>query len=116
MGDKKCDCSPFLSGVLTGAILGAVAGILFAPRPGKELRAELEKKGTEVFEDAKEFYSDARSKAEAIVEDARRWAEELRKEADHKLSEARQRARKILAGEERGDAVVEEASGKETMT
>jgi gas vesicle protein len=104
----------FLRGLFTGAILGGLAGILLAPKSGKELRAEIRKKGAEAFEDAKEFYSDARGKAKAILEDARRRAEELKGEADRQLAEARQKAREILAGEEKEETVLEEESKPET--
>jgi gas vesicle protein len=100
MAQRGNDQNHFLRGFLVGGIMGALAGLFFAPKSGKELRAELKEKGTEAFEDAKQFYSEARVKAKAILEDARRRAEELRKEADRQLSEARQRAKDILSGEE----------------
>ena len=37
--------SGFLRGFLIGSFLGALAGILLAPKPGKELRSELKEKG-----------------------------------------------------------------------
>jgi gas vesicle protein len=114
MIEKGNGLSIFLRGLLTGAILGGLVGILFAPKSGKELRAEIKEKGAEAFEDAKEFYSDARGKAKAILEDARRRADELKKEADRQLTEARQRAREILAGEEKEETVLEEESRPET--
>jgi len=114
MVEKENGHGSFLRGLFTGAIIGGLVGVLFAPKSGKELRAELKKKGSEAFEEAKEFYSDARGKAKAILEDARRRAEELRREADRQLTEARQKAREILAGEEKGDAGLEEESRKET--
>ena len=114
MVEKENGRGIFLRGLFTGAILGGLAGILLAPKSGKELRAEIRKKGTEAFEDAKEFYSDARGKAKAILEDARRRADELKREADRQLAEARQRAREILAGEEKEETVIEEESKPET--
>jgi gas vesicle protein len=100
MAERGNDQNHFLWGFLVGGIMGALAGLFFAPKSGKELRAELEEKGSEAFEDAKQFYSEARVKAKAIVEDARRRADELRKEADRQLAEARQKAKEILSGEE----------------
>jgi len=114
MMEKENGRGIFLRGLFTGAILGGLVGILFAPKSGKELRAEIKKKGAETFEDAKEFYSDARGKAKAILEDARRRADELKREADRQLAEARQRAREILAGEEKEETVIEEESRPET--
>ncbi len=102
MAERVNDQNHFVWGFLVGGIMGALAGLFFAPKSGKELRAELKEKGNEALEDAKEFYSEARVKARAILEDARRHADELRKEADRHLTEARQRAKDILSGEKGG--------------
>ena len=87
----------FLMGLLIGGALGALAGILFAPKSGKELRSDLKEKGTEVLKDAKEMYADASTKAQEIIDEAKHQAKELKKEADRYLSEARQKAKEILA-------------------
>lgn len=90
----------FLCGLLMGGILGAMAGLLFAPKSGRELRSELKEKGGEAFEDAKKFYAESQEKAKAIVEDARRRAEDLTREAERYLAEARAKAKKIMSGNE----------------
>jgi gas vesicle protein len=102
MAERAHDQNDFVWGFLIGGIMGALAGLFFAPKSGKELRTELKEKGSEAFEDAKQFYSEAGVKAKAILEDARRRADELRKEADRQLTEARQRAKDILSGEKGG--------------
>lgn len=99
MAERINDQNHFLWGFLIGGIMGALAGLFFAPKSGRELREELKEKGSEAFEDAKEFYSEARVKARAILDDARRRADELKREADRQLIEARQRAKEILSGE-----------------
>ena len=90
----------FLKEFLIGGFLGAVAGVLLAPKSGKELRSELKQKGSEAFEDAKPVYGDTIGEAETILEDARRRAKELKEEADRLVSEARFKARSILCGVE----------------
>jgi len=35
----------FFMGFLIGSVLGALAGIFFAPKPGKELRSDIKEKG-----------------------------------------------------------------------
>ena len=87
----------FFTGFLIGGVLGALAGIFFAPKSGKELRSELKEKGSEVLKDAKDIYADASTKAIEIIEEAKHQAEKLKKEADRYLSEARQKAQEILA-------------------
>ena len=105
----------FLKGILVGGFLGATAGILFAPKSGREFRSDLKQKGSETFEDAKHIYEDTRGKAEAILEDARRRAKELKDEADQMVSDARMKARQILCGKEGGRerSTYEEESGGE---
>ena len=68
----------FFTGLLIGGVLGALAGILFAPKSGKELRSEIKEKGSEVLKDAKDIYADASTKAKEIIEEARHQAMELK--------------------------------------
>ena len=58
----------FFMGFLIGGVLGALAGIFFAPKSGKELRSDIQEKGNEVLKDAKEFYFDAGTIAKEIIE------------------------------------------------
>jgi len=92
----------FFMGFLTGSVLGALTGIFFALKSGKELRSDIKEKGSDVLKDAKEIYTDASTKAKEIIEEAKYQAKELKKDADRHLSEARQKAKEILAhGEKR---------------
>jgi gas vesicle protein len=96
MAEQEKPQGHFCMGFLMGGVLGALAGIFFAPKSGKELRSDIKGKGGEVLEDAKEIYADANTKAKEIIEEAKHKAEELKKEADRYLSEARQKAKEIL--------------------
>ena len=87
----------FFKGLLIGGALGALAGIFFAPKSGKELRSDIKEKGSEVLKDATGIYADASKKAKKIIEEAKHQAEELKKDAERHLSEARQKAKEILA-------------------
>jgi len=91
-------------GLLIGSALGALAGILFAPKSGKELRSEIKEKGSAILKDTKDIYADASMKTKEIVEEARHQAMELKKDADRHLSEARQKTKEILAHGERKQA------------
>ena len=86
----------FLRGLLIGGALGALAGLLFAPKSGKELRSDLKQKGNEVLDGAGEFYSEAQARAKIILEEAYRRAEELKKEANLQLAEARLKAKEVI--------------------
>jgi gas vesicle protein len=72
----------FCMGLLIGGALGALAGIFFAPKSGKELRSDIKEKGNEVLEDAQELYADASAKGRELIEEVRHQAKELTKEAE----------------------------------
>jgi gas vesicle protein len=93
---EKPQCH-FCMGLLIGGAIGALAGILFAAKSGKELRSDIKGKVSEVVKDAEDIYADSSTKAKAIFEEAKHQAKELKKDADRHLSEARQKANEILA-------------------
>jgi gas vesicle protein len=97
---EKPQCH-FCTGLLIGGVLGALAGIFFAPKSGKELRSAIRGKGSEVLKDAREVYADVSTKAKEILEEAKHQAGEIRQEADRHLSEARQKTKEILARDEK---------------
>jgi len=72
----------FFMGLLIGGALGAVAGILFAPKSGKELRSDIKEKGIEVLKDGREIYSDASARVKEIIKEVKHQAKELKKEAE----------------------------------
>ena len=110
MAENRNDRNHFLQGLFIGGLFGALAGILFAPKSGKELRSDLKEKGSKTFEDVSRICSDSSTKAKAILDDARSRLGELKKEADRQLAEARMRAKKILSeGEGKIEEMVESA-------
>ena len=72
----------FFKGLLVGGTLGALAGILFAPKSGKELRSDIKKKGNRVLKDGKEIYADASTKAKEIIGEVKHKAKELKREVE----------------------------------
>jgi gas vesicle protein len=85
------------TGLLIGSVLGALAGILFAPKSGKELRSDIQEKGSEVFRDGKEIYSDTKKRARKIIKEAKHQAKELKKEADRHVYDARDKVKELFA-------------------
>ena len=92
----KFKAGRILGGLFLGGLLGGLAGLLFAPKAGRQLRADVKRKGVE----AKRMYDDSVVKAKTIIDDARNRAGELIKEAERQLSEARIKARDILSRQE----------------
>jgi gas vesicle protein len=97
MSDERNARDSFVKGFLIGGFVGALAGLLFAPKSGKELRSDIRKKSEEAMDETKRFYADTKEKAGAILADAIHRAEQLKQEAAHQLAEARQKAEEILS-------------------
>ncbi|MFO7569125.1 MAG: YtxH domain-containing protein [Smithellaceae bacterium] len=87
-------------GLLIGGAAGALAGVLFAPKAGKQLRSEIKEKGSAAFSDVSEIYTDARTKAGKIFEEAMHQATGLKKDADRHITETVLKSKEILAQHE----------------
>jgi gas vesicle protein len=94
-------------GLLAGGAIGAVLALLFAPKSGKELRAEIREKADDLVEGADQYVHAAKSKAGDIVSeakkrsdlllnDAKKKADTLLSDADRILSDARQKAGTVV--------------------
>jgi gas vesicle protein len=58
----------FIAGILVGGMIGAVIGILYAPKSGKETRDEIGRKADELLASAKEEYEHAVEKSRKVYE------------------------------------------------
>jgi gas vesicle protein len=61
----------FLMGLLAGTVLGAGLGMLFAPKPGNELRSQLGEQAGRLRSTANDTYQQASEKVSQIVERGR---------------------------------------------
>lgn len=77
--------SGFAMGLLCGAALGAAVGMMFAPKPGNELRRQISDAGSRARTTASDRYRRASSSVNTIVEKGR--------DAVHKGREAFQRTK-----------------------
>jgi gas vesicle protein len=83
MDKKERETGHFFAGLLIGGVLGGVASLMFAPKSGRELRADIRRTGEKGVEETKAFM----------------------KKASHEVSEASQRAKSILSCmKEKGEA------------
>ena len=61
------DSLAFVSGVVLGAAIGGILGVLFAPESGEDTRKKLAKKGKKALKDLKEEANEARKKLEPKI-------------------------------------------------
>jgi gas vesicle protein len=94
MAEKNESKGSFLIGLLAGSVIGAVIALLYAPKPGKELRADIKTKTADVMENSEEYISAARNKAVDIINEGKRKSEGL-------ISEAKKRAESLLGDAEK---------------
>ena len=80
--NAKCSGQTVLLAVIGGAIAGAIAGILFAPKSGEETRRELKeyarKREEELIEKAKE----AQAALEDVIERGKHFVTETRADVE----------------------------------
>lgn len=98
-----------LIGLLAGGAIGAIVALLYAPKSGKELRADIREKAGDLMDDAEkalneaknragEIMSEAKHRSEQLITDAKKKAETLLHDADKVLTDARQRVTPIVEG------------------
>src|SRR5688572_1219204 len=92
----------FSVGLVVGAIVGVVAGLLTAPKSGKETRADIKRKAGEVKDQAVTKAKEVGTKAGKVADDARKTANKLSGEAVGKADEIRKRANNAVEGAKKG--------------
>ncbi|KUG22662.1 hypothetical protein ASZ90_007557 [hydrocarbon metagenome] len=104
MEDQEKTKVNFFKGLFIGGALGALAGILFAPKSGKELRSDIKDKGNKILNDGKEIYADASTKAKEIFAEVKHQANDLKEDAEDagekiagKVQEKMGQIRKVLS-------------------
>ena len=76
--EKEDGGGSFLMGLLAGTVLGAGLGMLFAPRPGSELRNQLGEQAGRLRTTAADGYNQATEKVSQIVDRGREAYERAR--------------------------------------
>jgi len=86
-----------LIGLLIGGAIGAIAGLLFAPKSGRELRQDIKNKSDEYLDDAERYVADARTKAKYLINEGKKRSERLISDAKTKSDELLKDAEKIFS-------------------
>lgn len=87
----------FALGALLGAAVGVVAGILTAPKSGKETRAELKAKADDAKKRADHAIADAKVKGQKVYNDVRDQADEHLKDAKTTVGDYADRVKRAAA-------------------
>ena len=87
-----------LIGFLAGGIVGSLAALLYAPKSGKELRADIKRKASDIAEGAGEFVQSARAKTVDIVNEGKERSDQLIADTKQKAEHLLGNAEKVLSG------------------
>jgi len=86
-----------LIGLLTGAALGSIIALLYAPKSGRELRSDIRQKGEDFLGEAENLFEKAKDKASQIINDGKKKSEKLVFDAKVKVDLLLDEAEKILS-------------------
>ena len=80
----------FAAGTLLGAVIGLAAGILTAPKSGKETRADLKLKANDLKDNATKKADDLKNKATDVMGDVKDNALDLKERAEKAAAGAKE--------------------------
>ncbi len=83
MGNNGSGMKMFLS-FLTGAALGAIAGVILAPQSGQETRKKIREYSDKFSEDLKEEYGKVSGKAKTYADEAKGKFQEAKEKLQRK--------------------------------
>ncbi len=102
-----------LIGFITGGALGAALALLYAPKTGKELRAEIRTKSDEYLDEADKYIAEAKDKAMDLINDGKKKSDKLIKDAKVKSDELIKDAEKVLEeARSKTDVLLKSGKGK----
>ncbi len=113
MDDDNKMAKGLMLGLLAGGAIGATIALLYAPKSGKELRADIKHKTDEFIDDTSEYMQIAREKAETLINEGKRKSDLLIQDAKKKAGTLIDDANSLL-NEAKGKAshAYDDAKGK----
>lgn len=99
----------FLKGLIIGGLIGAAAGILFAPKSGKETREDISRKTQDLLSRAKEEYETAMEKSKKAYEAAMDKMKEVQRLARTKAAETGEKIEELA---EKGMETLDDTRGR----
>lgn len=86
-----------LIGFLTGAAVGSIIALLYAPKSGKELRQDIKEKSQDFIEDADQYIVKAKDKASQLINEGKKKSEKLVADTKEKVDTLLGEAERILS-------------------
>ncbi len=99
----------FIKGLLVGGLIGAVIGILYAPKSGKETRKEIGRKTEELIAKAEEEYELALEKSKKVYAAAVKRLQQMESSAKEKVGEMEEKVGELA---ERGKETLQDTKGR----
>lgn len=111
MADDSGTTKGFIFGLLAGSAIGAMLALLYAPKSGKELRADLKAKSDDLMSNAENILDEARTKLPEISSEAKKRSEQLISDAKSQANSLLQDADKVLnTMKQRSGSILEEGT------
>jgi len=104
--DENKTTKGLILGFITGGVVGAAIALLYAPKPGRELRNDIRIKKDELLDDTSEYLQIAKTKAGDLINEGRRKSEEL-------ISDAKKKAGSLI---DDANSILNDAKEKATST
>jgi len=96
MSENSGGTRGFVAGLFAGGVIGAALALLYAPKSGKEFRAELKERADHLVEDADGYLNTAQEKAQQIVSEAKKRSDLLITDAKKRADTLLQDAEKVI--------------------
>lgn len=96
MSENNGGLRGFVAGLFAGGVIGAALALLYAPKSGKEFRAELKERADHLIEDADGYLNTAQEKAQQIVSEAKKRSDLLITDAKRRADTLLQDAEKVI--------------------
>lgn len=80
----------FLAGFLVGGAIGAIAGILLAPKSGEETRAMLADSSKDIARRADETVKEIQEKADGVVTEMQKKGEEIKEKLQNMINKQKE--------------------------
>jgi gas vesicle protein len=92
----------FAAGTIFGALIGLAAGILTAPKSGKETRADLKMKAEDMKNKATDVMDDVKDTATKTASDIKNKATDVASDVKDNAMDLKERTEKAAAGAKEG--------------